>query len=68
MQPLLYLAVHDEGRSKAATKRRYARLAPAEYIVSADSSCLMHHRSCADRIGVPIKFIHIAQILNGASA
>jgi L-lactate dehydrogenase complex protein LldE len=42
--------------------------AGAEYIVSADSSCLMHQRGCAERIGVPIKFIHIAQILNGASA
>jgi L-lactate dehydrogenase complex protein LldE len=28
----------------------------------------MHQRGCAERIGVPIKFIHIAQILNGASA
>ena len=42
-------------------------LAPTEYIVSADSSCLMHLRGCAERIGVPIKFIHIAQILNGAA-
>lgn len=42
--------------------------AGAEYIVSADSSCLMHQRGCAERIGVPIKFIHIAQILNGTSA
>jgi hypothetical protein len=42
--------------------------AGAEYIVSADSSCLMHQRGCAERIGLPIKFIHIAQILNGANA
>ena len=42
--------------------------AGAEYIVSADSSCLMHQQGCAERIGVPMKFIHIAQILNGASA
>ena len=42
--------------------------AGAEYIVSADTSCLMHQRGCAERIGVPLKFIHIAQILNGASA
>jgi L-lactate dehydrogenase complex protein LldE len=42
--------------------------AGAEYIVSADSSCLMHQRGCAERIGVAMKFIHIAQILNGASA
>ena len=42
--------------------------AGAEYIVSADTSCLMHQKGCAERIGVPIKFIHIAQILNGANA
>jgi L-lactate dehydrogenase complex protein LldE len=42
--------------------------AGAEYIVSADTSCLMHQQGCAERIGVPMKFIHIAQILNGASA
>ena len=34
--------------------------AGAEYIVSADSSCLMHQQGCAERIGVPMKFIHIA--------
>jgi len=42
--------------------------AGAEYIVSADSSCLMHQKGCAERIGVPLKFIHIAQILNGDAA
>jgi len=42
--------------------------AGAEYIVSADMSCLMHQRGCAERLGLPIKFIHIAQILNGARA
>jgi L-lactate dehydrogenase complex protein LldE len=42
--------------------------AGADYIVSADSSCLLHQQGCARRIGVPIKFIHIAQILNGAAA
>ena len=41
--------------------------AGAEYIVSADTSCLMHQQGCAERIGVPMKFIHIAQILNGKS-
>ncbi|HTP98236.1 MAG TPA: (Fe-S)-binding protein [Casimicrobiaceae bacterium] len=39
--------------------------AGAEYIVSADMSCLMHQKGCAERLGLPIKFIHIAQILNG---
>jgi len=42
--------------------------AGAEYIVSADTSSLMHQQGCAGRIGVLIKFIHIAQILNGATA
>jgi L-lactate dehydrogenase complex protein LldE len=40
--------------------------AGAEYIASADMSCLMHQKGCAERLGAPIKFIHIAQILNGA--
>jgi L-lactate dehydrogenase complex protein LldE len=42
--------------------------AGAEYIVSADSSCLLHQKGCAARIGIPLKFIHIARILNGAEA
>jgi hypothetical protein len=34
-----------------------------------DCVCLWieSQRGCADRIGVPVKFIHIAQILNGAA-
>ncbi len=39
--------------------------AGAQYIVSADMSCLMHQKGCAERLGLPVKFIHIAQILNG---
>jgi L-lactate dehydrogenase complex protein LldE len=42
--------------------------AGAEYVVSADSSCIMHQKGCAERLGVPLKFIHIARILNGAAA
>ncbi len=42
--------------------------AGADYIVSADSSCLMHQKGCAERIGLPIRFMHIARILNGAAA
>jgi L-lactate dehydrogenase complex protein LldE len=42
------------------------RNAGAEYIVSGDMSCIMHQKGCAERLGLPIKFIHIAQILNGA--
>ncbi len=42
--------------------------AGAEYIISSDSSCLMHQRGCAERMGLPVKFRHIAEILNGARA
>jgi L-lactate dehydrogenase complex protein LldE len=42
------------------------RGAGADYIVSPDMSCVMHQKGCADRLGLPLKFIHIAQVLNGA--
>lgn len=42
--------------------------AGAAYVVSADSSCLMHQKGCAERLGVPLRFIHVAEILNGAAA
>ena len=42
--------------------------AGAAYVVSADSSCLMHQKGCAQRLGLGLKFIHIAQVLNGAAA
>ena len=42
--------------------------AGAEYIVSPDMSCVMHQQGCARRAGLPLKFIHIAQVLNGAAA
>jgi L-lactate dehydrogenase complex protein LldE len=37
----------------------------AEYIVSADMSCLMHINGVIERLNLPMKVIHIAQILNG---
>jgi L-lactate dehydrogenase complex protein LldE len=40
--------------------------AGAQYIVSGDMSCLMHQQGCADRLKLDAKFIHIAQVLNGA--
>ena len=51
---------HDKVRDHAQ--------AGADYIVSADSSCLMHQQGCAERMGMALKYIHIAQILNGAPA
>jgi L-lactate dehydrogenase complex protein LldE len=41
--------------------------AGAEVIVSADMSCLMHQKGCAERLGASVKFMHIAQVLNGAT-
>jgi L-lactate dehydrogenase complex protein LldE len=36
----------------------------AEYIVSADSSCLMHIQGLLTRQGKPLKTIHLAEVLN----
>ena len=36
----------------------------ADYIVSNDSSCLMHLQGLIDRQGKPVRTIHIAEILN----
>ncbi|MGI4814407.1 MAG: (Fe-S)-binding protein [Janthinobacterium lividum] len=49
-------------------KVRDHQQAGAEYIVSADMSCLMHQQGCAARGNQPMRFIHIAQVLNGAHA
>ncbi len=40
----------------------------AEYVASSDSSCMLHQQGCAERAGLPVRYIHIAQILNGARA
>jgi L-lactate dehydrogenase complex protein LldE len=40
----------------------------AAYVVSADYSCLMHQQGCAERLGLGLEFIHVAEILNGARA
>jgi len=37
----------------------------ADYIVSSDMSCLMHLEGCARRLQKSVKFLHLAQILNG---
>lgn len=35
----------------------------AEFITGPDSSCLMHMQGIAKRLGKPIQFIHVVQIL-----
>lgn len=42
--------------------------AGAQYIVSPDMSCLMHQKGVAERLGLDVRFMHIAQVLNGARA
>jgi L-lactate dehydrogenase complex protein LldE len=37
----------------------------AEYVVSPDMSCLMHQQGIARRAGLDLKYIHVAQVLNG---
>ncbi len=51
------------GRDKVTDHTRNG----AEYIVSVDTSYLMHKAGCAARIGIDIQFKHIAEVLNGAS-
>lgn len=47
-------------------KVRDHQQAGADFIASADMSCLMHQKGCAERLGLPLRFVHIAQILNGS--
>lgn len=42
--------------------------AGASYVVSADSSCLLHQDGIITKLGLPLKTMHIAEILNGAHA
>ena len=37
----------------------------AEYVVSPDMSCLMHQKGIARRAALDLKYIHVAQVLNG---
>jgi L-lactate dehydrogenase complex protein LldE len=37
----------------------------AEYVVSPDMSCLMHQQGVARHAGLDIKYVHVAQVLNG---
>jgi L-lactate dehydrogenase complex protein LldE len=37
----------------------------AEYVVSPDMSCLMHQQGIARRAGLDLKYVHLAQVLNG---
>ena len=63
-------SVFEEGVSAKMghDKVRDQHQAGADYITSSDSSCMLHQQGCAERLGLPQRYIHIAQILNGARA
>lgn len=63
-------SVFEEGMSARMghDKVRDQHQCGAEYVASSDSSCMLHQQGCAQRLGLPLKYIHIAQILNGAPA
>jgi L-lactate dehydrogenase complex protein LldE len=50
-------------RAMGEVKCDSAQETDAEYIVSNDSSCLMHVQGLADRQGRPVKTIHLAEVL-----
>lgn len=61
---LTFAMNHEEvAVGMASHKVRNAMNTGAEYIVSTDMSCLMHQKSYIDANGLPIKVIHIADIL-----
>lgn len=61
---LTFAMNHEEvAVGMAGHKVRNALNTGAEYIVSTDMSCLMHQKSYIEANGLPIKVIHIADIL-----
>ncbi|GAN54010.1 (Fe-S)-binding protein [Tanticharoenia sakaeratensis] len=63
-------SVFEEGVSSkmGADKVRDQLRSGADYVTSSDSSCMMHQEGCARRMNANMKYIHIAEILNGAAA
>ncbi len=49
------------GQDRVADFHRHG----AEYIASGDMSCLLHMKGIIDRQQLPVKVVHLAQILNG---
>src|SRR6201984_1062182 len=51
------------GLDKARDQVRHG----AQYVVSPDVSCLMHQEGIARRAGLDLKYVHVAQVLNGGA-
>jgi L-lactate dehydrogenase complex protein LldE len=58
-------AVKFEGISSAMAQQKvnHALDAGAEYIISTDASCLMHLQSYIDANQIPLKTMHLADVL-----
>jgi L-lactate dehydrogenase complex protein LldE len=58
-------AVKFDGISSAMAQQKvdYALEAGAEYIISTDSSCLLHLQGYIDKQGLPLKTMHLADVL-----
>jgi L-lactate dehydrogenase complex protein LldE len=62
-------AVTEEAVSAAMGNDKLARIEAtgARYVVSTDMSCLMHLQGCAGRNHGGVRFLHLAEVLNGAA-
>jgi L-lactate dehydrogenase complex protein LldE len=60
-------AVTEEAVSAAMGNDKLERIGAsgARYVVSADMSCLMHLEGCAHRDREDLRFVHLAEVLNG---
>ncbi|MES2279595.1 MAG: (Fe-S)-binding protein [Bacteroidota bacterium] len=58
-------AVKFDGISSAMAQQKvdYALEAGAEYMISTDSSCLLHLQAYIDKQGLPLKTMHLADVL-----
>jgi L-lactate dehydrogenase complex protein LldE len=61
-------AVTEEAVSAAMGNDKLERIGAsgARYIVSSDMSCVMHLQGCAHRNYDDVKFLHLAEVLNGS--
>jgi L-lactate dehydrogenase complex protein LldE len=63
-------AVTEEAVSAAMGNDKLARMGASgvKHIVSPDMSCLMHLQGCALRNRDDLRFLHLAEVLNGDAA
>jgi L-lactate dehydrogenase complex protein LldE len=57
----------DLSAAMADEKLRSVQRAGVDTLVACDMSCLMHLDGRARRLGLPLRFLHIAQVLSGSA-